>query len=50
MSPLGESIDAVHIGTNSPYADTIIKKVRAKAGVDIIEGTHPYKPVKVFGG
>jgi len=26
-----------------------MKKVKAKAGVDVIEGSHPYKPVKVFG-
>jgi len=50
---MGESIDAVHIGTclldNCPYKDTIIEKVKAKAGVDVIEGTHPYRPVQVFG-
>ena len=54
MAPLGETIDAIHIGTclldNCPYIDTIMKKVKAKAGVDVIEGSHPYKPVNVFGG
>jgi predicted metal-binding protein len=53
MAPMGEIIDAVHIGTclldNCPYKETIISKVKAKAGVEVIEGTHPYKPVKVFG-
>jgi hypothetical protein len=29
--------------------EEIIKKVKAKAGVEVIEGTHPYRPVQVFG-
>ncbi len=33
---------------NEPYKDTIIKKIKAKAGVDVIEGTHPYKPDNIF--
>ena len=53
MGPFGETIDKIHIGTclldNCPYKDTIIEKVKAKAGVEVIEGTHPYKPVQVFG-
>lgn len=54
MAPMNESIDVVHIGTclldNCPYKDIIIKKVKAKAGVDVIEGSHPYRPDKVFSG
>jgi predicted metal-binding protein len=53
MAPMGESIDAVHIGTclleSCPHKDTIIEKVKAKAGVDVIEGSHPYRPDQVFG-
>jgi len=53
MAPMQESIDAVHIGTclldNCPHKDEIMKKVKAKAGVDVIEGTHPYRPETVFG-
>ncbi|HBZ53865.1 MAG TPA: metal-binding protein [Syntrophobacteraceae bacterium] len=53
MAPMGETIDAVHIGTclldNCPHKDTIIQKVKAKAGVEVIEGSHPYRPVQVFG-
>jgi len=53
MAPMGESIDAVHIGTclldNCPHKDTIIEKVKAKAGVEVIEGSHPYRPDQVFG-
>ncbi|MFP3869706.1 MAG: CGGC domain-containing protein [Syntrophobacteria bacterium] len=53
MDLMGESIDSLHIGTclldNCPYKDEIIRKVKAKAGVDVIEGSHPYRPEKVFG-
>ena len=53
MAPMGESIDAIHIGTclldNCPHKDTIIEKVQAKAGVDVIEGSHSYRPDQVFG-
>jgi len=27
-----------------------IEKVKAKAGVEVIEGSHPYRPVQVFAG
>jgi len=53
MGLTDETIDAIHIGTclldNCPYKDTIIEKVKAKAGVEVIEGSHPYRPVKIFG-
>jgi predicted metal-binding protein len=53
MGLTDETIDAIHIGTclldNCPYKDTIIEKVKAKAGVEVIEGTHPYRPVQIFG-
>ena len=53
MAPMNETVDAVHIGTclldNCPYKDTIIEKVKAKAGVEVIEGSHYYRPVQVFG-
>lgn len=54
MSTVGDTIDVIHIGTclldNCPHKDTIIEKVKAKAGIEVIEGSHPYRPVKVFGG
>jgi len=54
MAPMGETIDALHLGTcllnNCPCKETIVQKVKATAGVEVIEGTHPYKPVRVFGG
>ncbi len=40
MAPMGESIDAVHIGAclfdNCPHKHVIIEKVKAKTGVDVI--------------
>jgi len=53
MAPMEESIDVLHIGNclldNCPYKETILQKVKAKAGIEVVEGTHPYKPVRIFG-
>jgi len=50
--PLDEKITKVHIAVclkdHCPYKDTIIEKIRAKAGVEVIEGTHPYIPEDIF--
>ena len=50
--PMGEKVTKVHIAPcitdHCPHADTIIKKIEAKAGVDVIHGTHPYKPSDIF--
>jgi predicted metal-binding protein len=50
--PMNEKPTMVHIGPcivdHCPYAETIIKKIKAKAGVPVIEGTHPYKPDHIF--
>jgi len=49
---MGETITKVHIATciidHCPYKDTIIEKIKKKAGVEIIEGTYPYKPENIF--
>jgi len=54
MALTGETIDVIHIGTclikNCPYKDTILEKVKEKAGVEVIEGTHYYIPPTIFGG
>ena len=51
-APMGEKPTAVHIGTcivdHCPHKDVLISKIRAKAGVPVIEGSHPYKPENVF--
>ncbi len=47
-----EKVTKVHIGPcitdHCPYKDTIIGKISAKAGVEVIEGAHPYKPSDIF--
>jgi len=30
------------------YQETIIKKIKAKSGVEVILGTHPYLPENIF--
>ena len=53
MAPMGETIDVIHIGTclikNCPYKDTILTKVKEKAGEEVIEGAHSYMPPTIFG-
>jgi len=50
--PMGEKVTKVHVAPcitdHCPYKDTIIKKIKAKSGVEVIEGTHPYKPDNIF--
>ena len=50
--PMEENVTKIHIGPciidHCPHKDTIIKKVKAKAGVEVIEGAHPYKPENIF--
>jgi len=49
-----EKVTKVHIGPclvdHCPYKETIIQKIKAKAGVEVIEGCHPYKPADIFAG
>ncbi len=48
----GEKPTKVHISPclidHCPYKDTIIAKIKAKAGLEVIEGTHPYIPNNIF--
>ncbi len=50
--PMNEKVTKVHIGPcivdHCPYKETIINKIKAKAGVEVIEGAHPYKPDNIF--
>ena len=50
--PMNESPTKVHIAPcitdHCPYSETLIQKIKAKAGVEVIEGTHPYKPSDIF--
>jgi predicted metal-binding protein len=49
---MNEKVTKVHIAPciaeHCPYKETIIAKIRAKAGVQVIEGTHEYKPSNIF--
>uniref|UniRef100_A0A7C4EPH1 CGGC domain-containing protein n=1 Tax=Thermodesulfovibrio aggregans TaxID=86166 RepID=A0A7C4EPH1_9BACT len=53
LSALKENVDAVHIGTCimkfCSRKDDIVAAVKEKAGVEVIEGSHPYAPPAVFG-
>jgi len=47
-----ERITKVHIAPciadHCPHKETIINKIQAKAGVEVILGTHPYLPENIF--
>jgi len=51
-APMQETPSKVHIAPciadHCPYKDTIIAKIKAKSGVEVIEGAHPFLPVDVF--
>lgn len=50
--PMEEKPTKVHIAPciadHCPYYDDLVTKIQAKAGVEVIEGTHPYMPSDVF--
>jgi len=50
--PMGETPTKIHVAPclldHCPYSETIVKKIRAKSGIEVIEGTHPYKPENIF--
>ncbi|NPA39711.1 MAG: CGGC domain-containing protein [Thermodesulfobacteria bacterium] len=52
LASFNEKIDAVHIGTCimrfCPNKDNIIKIIKEKAGVEVIEGTHTYGKGTIF--
>jgi len=48
----GELPTKIHLGNcpanNCPYRDTIRPMVERLTGVEVIEGTHPYKSAEIF--
>jgi predicted metal-binding protein len=52
-APMGEKPTAIHVGPclvhHCPQAQTIVGKIKAKAAIPVIEGTHPYIPQDIFG-
>ena len=53
MAGMGEKVDALHAGTcvmnHCPYKDELLATVKKKAGIEIVEGSHPYVPQNVYG-
>lgn len=51
-APMGEKPTKIHIAPcifqHCPHKDDMIRKIKAKAGVEVIEGTHPYMPENIF--
>ena len=51
-APQQEKPTKIHLGPclvdHCPHAETIIRKIVAKAGIDVIQGTHPYFPENIF--
>lgn len=52
LVPLNESVDAIHLGTCvmafCPRKDDILKALKEKAGVEVVEGGHRYVPPTIF--
>ncbi len=53
LASLNEPVDVVHMGTCimkfCKRQDDLIEAVQQKAGVEVVQGTHPYSPPSVFG-
>lgn len=51
-APMNEKPTVIHLGPcmahHCPNVETITKKIRAKAAIPVIEGTHPYIPEDIF--
>jgi predicted metal-binding protein len=51
-APMAEKPTRVHVAScivdHCPHKETLVGKIKAKAGVEVIEGTHPYKPANIF--
>ncbi len=50
--PMNEKVTKVHVAPcildHCPHKESIVAKIQAKAGVQVILGTHPYKPDNIF--
>jgi predicted metal-binding protein len=53
-APMGERPTMVHVAAclvdHCPHRETLLAKIKAKAGIPVVEGTHPYKPENIFAG
>ncbi len=52
LAAMNETLDAIHLGTCimnfCPKREDMIKVLKEKAGVEVIEGGHQYIPAKIF--
>jgi predicted metal-binding protein len=52
LTPMGEKVDVLHLGTcvknHCQYKVVLVQAVKAKAGVEVVEGSHPYVPQNIF--
>jgi predicted metal-binding protein len=52
--PMDERPTKVHVAPcildHCPHADVIINKIVYKAGIEVVEGTHPFMPNDIFAG
>jgi predicted metal-binding protein len=50
--PMEEKVTQIQVAPciidHCPHKETLMDKIKAKAGVPVIEGTHPYKPNDIF--
>ncbi len=53
LAALNEKPDVIHIGTCimkfCKRKDDLIEAIKEKAGIEVIEGSHPYVPPTIFG-
>lgn len=51
-APMREKPTKLHIAPcivdNCPYKDTLVQKIRSKAGIEVVEGGHPFAPSDIF--
>lgn len=49
---MGEKPTKIHVAPcildHCPHKDTLLAKIKAKSGIEVIEGTHPYMPNNIF--
>lgn len=50
--PMNEKPTKIHVAPcildHCPHKETLLAKIKAKAGVDVVEGAHPYMPENIY--
>ncbi len=51
-APMNEKPTKIHVAPciidHCPHKDELLRKIKAKAGCEVVEGTHPYMPENIF--